>query len=136
MEASQQAEETLQKNMEQLEALKITMEMSRKDMKEKQEKLRLQTMLLKEPEKRKDLSSELEESKEAKKRRLLQELKDLDEDADVIVISDTLLRKEKEAKEVKEAITANQIKIRCFQDLLIAATILTEVHRNFTEIKL
>jgi hypothetical protein len=74
-------------------------------------------MLLKEPE-RKDLSSELEESKEAKKRRLLQELKDLDEDAEVMVIFDTFAKKDKEAKEVKEAITANQIKIRCFQDLL------------------
>jgi hypothetical protein len=106
-----------QRNMEQLEALKITMEtVSRKDVKEKLENLRLQTMLLKE-EKRKDLSSEFEETKETKKRRLLQELKDLDEDAEVMVISDTLTKKDKEAKEIKE-ITANQIKIRCFQDLL------------------
>ena len=68
-EASHQAEETLQRNMEQLEALKITMEMSRKDVKEKLENLRLRTILLKE-EKRKDLSSEFEEAKESKKRRL------------------------------------------------------------------
>jgi hypothetical protein len=45
------------------------MEMSRKDVKEKLENLRLRTILLKE-EKRKDLSSEFEEAKESKKRRL------------------------------------------------------------------
>ncbi len=52
-EASLQAEKTLEKNMEQLVALKITMELSEKDVQEKMEQLCEHNFLMKE-EKRKE----------------------------------------------------------------------------------
>ena len=101
--------------MEQLEALKITLEISRKDAQDKLEQVRIQTFLMKEEKRKSEHADTDSETKEAKKRRLLKELQDLDEDQDVVVIVESLAKKEKEAS---LAISMNQQKLRCFQDLM------------------
>ncbi len=89
------------------------MELSRKDVQEKREQLREYTSLLKE-EKRKEApakSSDLE-TKEAKKRRLLYELEDVNEDVKIVMVDTEKAKKDKDAE---LAIASNQKKLRCFQ---------------------